>query len=90
MTTNASTAVIRQWARAEGFPVGDRGRLSPDVLAAYQSQHGDVAAQATDGAGGDAPSPRRERATNTGDLRIAARPAPGVDGIGRRVRARPS
>ncbi len=90
MTTTASTAMIRQWARAEGFPVGDRGRLSPDILAAYQAQHGDVAPQATDTSVAAGPSASRDRATRNGDLRIAARPAPGVDGIGRRVRARAS
>lgn len=36
MAVSATTAEIRQWARAGGLPVGDRGRLSPDLVAAYQ------------------------------------------------------
>jgi hypothetical protein len=30
---------IREWARAQGFPVSDRGRLSSDVLDAYYSRN---------------------------------------------------
>jgi hypothetical protein len=32
---NPSTAEVRQWARARGYAVGDRGRLSPNLVAAY-------------------------------------------------------
>ena len=31
---------MRQWARSKGIEVGERGRLSPDVLAAYAAAHG--------------------------------------------------
>ena len=31
----ASTAEVRSWARGQGLVVGDRGRLAPDILAAY-------------------------------------------------------
>lgn len=34
-----STAQIRAWAVAEGLPVADRGRLRPEVLAAYRAAH---------------------------------------------------
>ncbi|WP_232548387.1 ERCC4 domain-containing protein [Propioniciclava soli] len=34
-----TTAEIRAWALAEGLPVSDRGRLRPDVLAAYAAAH---------------------------------------------------
>ncbi|MFC7830896.1 histone-like nucleoid-structuring protein Lsr2 [Streptomyces sp. NPDC057375] len=30
---------IRRWAKAQGLPVGDRGALPKDVLAAYQAAH---------------------------------------------------
>ncbi|PRZ08595.1 uncharacterized protein DUF559 [Isoptericola sp. CG 20/1183] len=32
-------SVIRQWARANGVAVGDRGRLSPEVRRAYDEAH---------------------------------------------------
>lgn len=32
-------SVIRQWARARGIAVGDRGRLSPEVRLAYENAH---------------------------------------------------
>jgi hypothetical protein len=37
--TTSSTADIRKWARAAGLVVGDRGRLSPDIVAAYNDAH---------------------------------------------------
>lgn len=35
----ASTAQIRAWAVHAGLPVSDRGRLRPEVLAAYAAAH---------------------------------------------------
>jgi ERCC4 domain len=32
-------AVVRAWAIATGFPVSDRGRLRPEIFAAYDSAH---------------------------------------------------
>jgi hypothetical protein len=32
-----TSAVVRSWARANGVPVPDRGRVSADVLAAYRA-----------------------------------------------------
>lgn len=43
MLTTASTAAIRAWAQAEGLKVGDRGRLRPDVLEAYDAASGSSA-----------------------------------------------
>ena len=37
-------APIREWARANGFPVKDRGRLSPALVAAYESAQRGAAA----------------------------------------------
>jgi hypothetical protein len=34
-----SAAVVRRWARAQGLEVADRGRLRPEVLAAYEAAH---------------------------------------------------
>lgn len=31
--------VVREWAKANGVEVNDRGRLSADVVAAYQAAH---------------------------------------------------
>jgi hypothetical protein len=35
-----TTAEVRAWAVAAGLPVSDRGRLRPDVWAAYRAAHG--------------------------------------------------
>ena len=40
----ASGPAIRAWARAQGLPVGVRGRLSADVVAAYEAAHNQVPA----------------------------------------------
>jgi len=41
MTKTAPTSSdVRQWARSQGLEVGERGRLSPDLLAAYSKAHG--------------------------------------------------
>lgn len=37
-----TTAEIRAWALAAGLPVSDRGRLRPEVVAAYAEAHADV------------------------------------------------
>ena len=34
-----SVAEIRAWAVVNGYPVADRGRLRPDVVAAWQAEH---------------------------------------------------
>jgi hypothetical protein len=33
------TAAIREWARANGYEVSERGRLSANVLAAFEAAH---------------------------------------------------
>jgi hypothetical protein len=33
------TARIREWAKANGYTVSDRGRISADVRAAYEAAH---------------------------------------------------
>jgi hypothetical protein len=86
MRHNASTAVIRQWARQQGFAVGDRGRLPPAVLNAYQSE-----ASATASAHpGERLYDARPTTVTTGGYRVAPSPAGGATGTGRRVRARVS
>ncbi len=37
--TTSSAADIRNWAKTVGLAVGDRGRLSPDIVAAYNDAH---------------------------------------------------
>jgi hypothetical protein len=34
-----SRAAIREWARAQGYAVGDRGRIPGELQAAYASAH---------------------------------------------------
>lgn len=36
-----TSAEVRQWARSEGLSVGERGRLHPDVIAAWNEAHPD-------------------------------------------------
>ncbi|WP_328474839.1 Lsr2 family protein [Actinoplanes sp. NBC_00393] len=35
-----SSAEIRAWARDQGLPVSDRGRLRPEIIVAWQTAHG--------------------------------------------------
>ena len=35
--TSEETQAIREWARASGYQVSDRGRISAEVIAAYNS-----------------------------------------------------
>jgi hypothetical protein len=93
MTTTASSAVIRQWARDSGFAVGDRGRLSPDVLAAYAGRDtgGGAAASVLLADRADATEgPGTTEGSGSSRLRLSIRPTPGATGISRRVRARTS
>lgn len=82
MTVATSTSVIRQWARTQGLTVGDRGRLSPQVLDAYATSHDQIEQSV---------APVVTTATqvirNAG-LRIGVRPAPGVTGNKRTISAR--
>lgn len=34
--TKSNTSEVREWARANGHTVSDRGRISADVMAAYE------------------------------------------------------
>jgi Lsr2 len=45
MDREQATAV-REWARANGFEVSDRGRISAAVLTAYEQRDGEVTAEA--------------------------------------------
>ena len=86
MSSDASTALIRQWARERGIAVGDRGRLAPAVLAAYQSEASTTASERQ----GARLAGARATTLTTGGYRIATSPVSGATGTGRRVRARVS
>lgn len=81
MASSASTPLIRAWAREQGMAVGDRGRLSPDVLAAFEAS-----ALVTQPATGGGETSRR--ASTTKDFRIASAPLSGATNTSHRVRAR--
>jgi hypothetical protein len=36
---NNDTAKIREWARANGFEIGDRGRIKAEIMTAYTAAH---------------------------------------------------
>jgi hypothetical protein len=72
-----STSQVRQWARAQGVQVGERGRLPADLVAQYLAAHGGRAPKQRD----PAPASRR-----------TPKPRPSSDGgpvvIGRTVNAK--
>ena len=85
MTAPTSTAVIRQWARDNGLPVGQRGRLSPELLSAYASSSPATPAP---------PTPKISAPTRTatrqsrGALNIPIQPTPGATGLAHKITAR--
>lgn len=87
MTASTSTAVIRQWARDNGLPVGERGRLSPELTNAYV--HSTAAAPEASGAESPAPA-RAARRRPAGVIHIPVQPTPGATGMARKVAARSS
>jgi hypothetical protein len=83
MTASTSPAVIRQWARDQGIVVGDRGRLPPAVVTAYENQNEvtparDVSLEEV---------VDRAPTAASGAFRISARPMIGATGTRRRVSA---
>ena len=82
MTTATSTSVIRLWARAQGLTVGERGRLSPQVLDAYATSHAKLRPSTT-------PEPMKATTFAPGaGLRIGVSPVPGAKGNTRTISAR--
>ena len=63
--TTPTTAELRAWAREQGMDVGDRGRLSPEVRAAWDAAHS--------GKGTGAKTPTRSARTTA--ARTTAAPA---------------
>src|SRR5688572_26098339 len=86
MTATASAAVIRQWARDNGLRVGERGRLSPQLLTAYATT-GQAEPPARQTASLPAP-PRLQHVRR--EVRIPVQPTPGATGLARTVAARSS
>jgi hypothetical protein len=88
MPTSASTSVIRQWARERGLPVAIRGRLKPEIVAAYNSRlpSDDKAADLAGGVGFDELRVAESRQA----LRVLPRPTVAHAGSSRRVHARSS
>ncbi|MFJ5145676.1 AAA domain-containing protein [Curtobacterium sp. NPDC088465] len=48
----APVPALRRWARANGFAVGERGRISADIVSAWLGAHADGADDSTDSVGG--------------------------------------
>jgi hypothetical protein len=87
MTAPISTAVIRQWARDNGLPVGDRGRLSPQLLTAYASSapsKPEMPEIKITSSGG------RSRRQSPRVVRVPVQPMPGATGIAHKIAARAS
>lgn len=78
--------MIRQWARDNGMPVGDRGRLSPQLLAAFAGSGTSKPQAKGDDKRASAPvqTPRRQGRA----VRVSVHPTPGATGIAHKVAAR--
>ena len=85
MTAPTSTAVIRQWARDNGLPVGDRGRLSPELLIAYASSGSAEPSPAAPTLSAPAGAGRRKASLA---VRVPIQPMPGATGIAHKIAAR--
>lgn len=88
MTVPISTAVIRQWARDNGLAVGDRGRLSPQLLTAYASSS-TAKPEAPEAKIASTPG-RASRRQAPSAVHMSVRPRPGATGIARKIVARAS
>lgn len=65
-------ALIREWAKANGYTVGDRGRIKADIVDAYHKAQEAVSNPDTDAqASGDEPVELSEDAPETEDLGYA-------------------
>ncbi|MFP5220194.1 MAG: histone-like nucleoid-structuring protein Lsr2 [Actinomycetes bacterium] len=69
--TSPTTAEVRAWARNKGLPVGDRGRLSPDLVAQYVAERDGGAASRAEPA-----APKRTNPPVRTAARRANKPAP--------------
>jgi ATP-dependent DNA helicase PIF1 len=58
------TSQVREWARRQGVPVGDRGRLPAGLVAQYLAAHGSVRTSTAK------PSPPQARRPADGDVVI--------------------
>ena len=86
MTPPASTAVIRQWARDNGLSVGDRGRLSPQLLSAYASS--DTSKPKATSKQHLASTPGQTPRRQVRAVRVPVHPTPGATGIAHKIAAR--
>lgn len=66
---DVNVALVRVWARAEGLPVGERGRIKPEIISAYVAAHG-----------GQAPPSPAQKPARQEESSLVARPlaTPGV------------
>jgi hypothetical protein len=84
--TQPAAAEIRRWAQAVGVPVGQRGRLSPEVRAAFQAAHSAQTRPRDEGGGAWATG--QHAAGGADPLRtVRVAPAVGRSSV-RRIRAR--
>jgi hypothetical protein len=88
MTATASTSEIRHWARTQGMTVGDRGRLSPEILTAYAASQSPAQQPTTQPAQTAATVTTARAAEARPRGRVVARPVPGATGITRTISAR--
>lgn len=81
--TTPDTAAVRAWARENGHPVAERGRLPADLHAAYLAAQGGAAGAPKPPAKARKAAPAQARRAATAPARTApkpvAAPAPAVD-----------
>lgn len=74
--TSPQSSVVRQWARSKGMEVGERGRLSPEVLAAYAAAHGGAPVKAAAKAAPAKKKAAKKAASKTSATKKTAKRAP--------------
>lgn len=83
-----SAAELRSWARAQGMDVGERGRLSPDVLEAWTHAHGRGGAPASPATTkGPAKAVAVKKVTPSAVKKAPAKKAPAAKAPARAVKA---
>jgi hypothetical protein len=61
-STRSTVGAMREWAQANGYNVGDRGRIPASVVAAYEAATTSAQTNGTASANGTSPAPAAPRA----------------------------
>ncbi len=70
--TRNNVGAVRAWAQANGYNVGDRGRIPASVVAAYEAANGPAQSNGTAQANGSSPAPAAPRTRRPRKAKAAA------------------